>query len=317
MPDNGFLLAAALPERLGDEVARIDGVRRVDRIAFLPARVNGQSALVMARTFTPGEPLPLDLRGGDARALEAGLRSGEAVLGVALAQKLGVGAGDRVALATARGPVSLRVAGTVAEYAVGGQVVYLEWETARRLLPVAGAHIFLVSAEPGATEQAGEGLRGFCEGHGLLLQSNADLREFIDRLLSRVAAVLWALIALAFVVAALGIVNTLSMNVLEQARAFGILRALGMTRRQVGASVLCQGALLGLLSALPAAAVGVGTAYLLNRASGGLFGQQATFRVAWPQVAGCVGLALGFSLLAAALPAWRSARLPVVRALRG
>jgi putative ABC transport system permease protein len=305
-PDGGFLLMAALPESLGDDLSAVEGVEHVERLSFLPAQANDRPVLVLARTFAPGKPLPLDLQEGEPAAVREQLHAGDVVVGTALARKLNLGVGDTVTLDTAEGPQPLRIAGTVNEYSVGGQVLYLEWEAARRLLPLPGAHVFLITARAGAPIEAR--LQAYCEGQGLLLQSNADMRGFIDRLLGRVAAIVWALIVLTFLLAALGIVNTLAMNVLEQDRDLGILRALGMTRGQVSRSILYQGGMLAVLSALPGAVAGIGLAWLLNGACGRLSGRQPAFTVHPGQVAGCVGLALAAGLLTALFPARRLAR---------
>ena len=54
---------------------------------------------------------------------------------------------------------------------------------------------------------------------------------------------------MAVVIAALGIVNTLTMNVIERVREIGVLRAVGMTRRQVWRSVVVEAGILGLAGA--------------------------------------------------------------------
>jgi putative ABC transport system permease protein len=313
MPDSGFLLTAPLPERLAGPLARIEGIERVDSMRFLPARVNDTAALVLARTVALDRPPPMDLRSGDRSTLAARLRAGEAAVAEALARRLAVGVGDHLTLQTASGPRRIRIAATVNEYAVGGLALYLEWEAARRLLPFSGAHAFLVGARPEALAGVHERLQDFCAREELQLQSNAELHGTIDALVSRVGAALWALIALGFLIASLGITNTLSMNLLEQAPELGILRALGMKRAQLARSVLYQGTLLVLLSAVPAAAAGLALANLLNRACGQVFGQQAAFHIHPLQIAGCLGMALLVGLLASVLPARRSLGLALPR----
>ncbi len=70
----------------------------------------------------------------------------------------------------------------------------------------------------------GTALRVFCSRERLILQSNAQLRELIDRLLQRVTGAIWALLVLVFVVASLGIINTVQMSIQEQMHTFAILR---------------------------------------------------------------------------------------------
>jgi putative ABC transport system permease protein len=308
MPDSGFLLTAALPEQLAADLGGLDGVQRIDFISFLPGRANGQPVLLLARTFPAGVELPLDLAEGDRDRVGRNLHDGQVAIGAALGRRLGLGVGDWLTLDGAAGPARLRIAATVVEYAAGGQAIYLDWSAAKGLLQVPGVHAFLVTLRPGCSAAAQVALRESCTRRGLLLQSNAELRAFIERLLARVAALLRVLIVLALVIAALGIANTLSMNVLEQARDAAVLRALGMTRWQLCGCLLYQGALLVTLSALPAAVAGVALAYLLNGACGQLCGQRVAFHVLPAQAAACVGLAYLVGLLASVVPARRLLR---------
>jgi len=270
---------------------------------------------VLARTFAADRPLPLDLQEGDETTVRATLLAGEAVLGTGLAQRLGLHRGDVFKLTTPHGVREVHIAGTAVEYASGGLALYLEWEAARNLFDLPGVHVFLVSARPGSTAALGVALRGFCERHHLLLQSNADLRALIDAMVGRVTGVLWVLMALAFAVASLGIVNTLTMNVQEQTRELGLLRALGLKRSQVGKVVLAQAVLLAGISLLPGALAGVALAYAIHRSSASWAGPQATFQIDCLLVLGCCVIAVVMAVLAAVSPARQAVRLSVARAL--
>jgi putative ABC transport system permease protein len=316
MPDTSFSLAVELPEKLGRDMARLSGVAVVENLSFIPAVVNDQEVLLLARTLSPGQPLPLDLHEGNAPEVEEGLRRGQAVLGTSLAQVLGVQSGDSVVVQTSHGPKEVRVAGTAHEYAAGGMTICLEWHTARSLLGVAGVHCFLVSARPGAVEDAGAALQAFSSQHSLLLQSNADMRAMVDNLLQRVITLLWALMVLAFLVASLGVVNTLTMNVQEQRRDLGILRALGVQRRQIGKLILAQALLLGCLGLLPGALAGGALAFVINLNCDSWGGHAIPFQPDMLVIAGCWGLTLVTALIAALFPAWKAARMPVIQTLQ-
>jgi putative ABC transport system permease protein len=315
MPDSSFTLAPALPETLAPEIRR-SGAAAVDFISFLPAEIEDRQVLVLARTFAPDRPLPLDLHKGDETHVRRGLLAGEAVLGTGLAQRLGLHRGDILKLTTSEGVRELRVAGTAVEYAGGGLAVYLEWETARKLLDLPGVHVFLVSARSGEVAALASSLRDFCERHHLLLQSNADLRALIEGMLSRVSGALWGLMILAFAVASLGIVNTLTMNVHDQTREFGVLRALGLKRGQVGKVVLAQAVLLAGISLLPGALAGAGMAYAINRASAAWTGSPAPFEIDLILIFGACVLALVMAALAALAPARQAVRLSVATAIQ-
>jgi putative ABC transport system permease protein len=309
VPDSCFLLATPLPETLAEELEAVAAVDHVDKIAFLPATVNGHSALLLARTFSADRPPAVDLREGDPALVWQGLLHGEVVMGVALARRLNVRAGDSVTLQTRRGRVALRVAGTVTEYVGGGDALYLEWQTAKDLVQVPGVHAFLVSARPGSIAALTPALGEYCSGHGLVLQSNADLRGHIDGLLARIKGGLWVLVGLIFAVGSLGVVNTLTMNVLEQAHELSVLRAIGMTSGQVRRIVVCQALLTGLASLAPGAAAGVALAALITRMANVAFGQQTPFAVDWTLTCGCFAAAMAIAGLAALLPARHAARL--------
>jgi putative ABC transport system permease protein len=312
MPDTGFLLPTALPETLARDIQKIENVAGVERISFVPARANGEQVLVLARTFPPTGPLPIDLQAGDPAAVSRGLARGEVVLGSVVARQLGVGCGDRLVLQTRHGPRRLRIAGTMTEYVAGGNVLYMNWKSGKHLFDLKGVHVFLVSARPGAVSTLAGSLRGFCGRHHLLLQSNEDLHAFIDHLLSRVVGVLWVLVAVVFVVASLGIVNTLTMNVFEQAREVAMLRAIGMTRGQVRKGIRAQAVLTSLASLAPGTLAGCGLAYFLNQASAAVLGQCVAFRLDLVLLGGCVGMALAIALAAALLPAARAARVKMI-----
>jgi len=316
MPDLGTNQAVPLPESLQTEIAALPGAARVDVLRFVPGTAQDQQIIVLARTFAADEPLPLDLETGEAGAVRSGLLRGEVVLGTGLAQRTGLGVGDRITLQTRQGPVELPVAGTTTEYTTGGLALYLEWQRAKELLDVQGVDVFLIKARPGAAGELGPPLQEMAEREGLLLQSLADVKAFIDDMMRGILGVLWVLVALIFVVASLGIVNTLTMNVLEQRRELALLRAVALTRRQVGRMVLSQALAIALVSLIPGLGVGIVVGFLLNRASRVVSGQPAAYQVDPAVLVGTFVVAVLIALVAAYLPARRAARLPIVQSLQ-
>ena len=119
---------------------------------------------------------------------------------------------------------------------------------------------------------------------------------------------------IAVLVAALGIVNTLSMNVLERVREIGVLRAAGMTTRQVRRTVVVEAGMLGIVGSI----LGIGTGLLAGALMIGLSGAAAGLPLSLPW--GAMGLAavlgIGLSMLAAWYPARLASRLAIVRAVQ-
>ncbi len=316
LPEIGTNLTATMSPEVGAEIAAIEGVRAVDAIRFLPGTIEDESVVILARSFELPDSLPLDLEEGESAEVLEGLRRGGIVLGTALAGRLGLGVGDQVTAATAQGPVELTVEGTATEYTAGGSAAYVSWDTGERLFGLDGSDVYLVHAEEGALEAVGQQLEELTQERGLLLQSFAEFRTFLDEMVAGVMAFLWVLLAVVFVIASLGIVNTLSVSVLEQTRELGLLRAVALTRRQVRKTVLSQALAIALVSLVPGAVVGIAVAILLNVVTGAVIGQPVDLSV--NPIVVISALVVGFvaAVVSAYLPARRAARLEIVKALQ-
>jgi putative ABC transport system permease protein len=310
------ITTAAIPESTVAEIAALPGVAYVDYINFLPVRVDGRTAAVIAYSVAEDRPVSLALEEGNPDTVRRGLKSGHVVLGTALAHRLGRRVGDTVQIETRQGSKEFVIAGTASEYTGGGMAFYMEWHTAQRAFDLQGVHAILATARTGARDELGMRLREFTQKHGLLLQTNAQVHQTLGKQLQGFLGFLWVLLSLVFVVASLGVVNTLTMNVMEQTREFGVLRAIGMKRRQIGKLILTQALALGIISLAPGVVAGVALAYLVNLVTYPLIGHAVPFELSAWHVAGCFGTALAIAVAAALLPARRAARLGVVQALQ-
>ena len=119
-----------------------------------------------------------------------------------------------------------------------------------------------------------------------------------------------------FLVASLGVVNTLTMNVLEQTRELGILRAIGLKRSQIRKVVLSEALAIGLVSLVPGTVLGVALGYLFSLLSHLMLAHTVGFQVDAPLIAACLAAAVTIVLVAALFPARRASRLQIVRALQ-
>jgi putative ABC transport system permease protein len=307
-PDSSFLMTSPISEKLEGELSALNGVERVDKVVFLPIIVEGQSVLMLARTFAPDRLLTLDLREGDPFKVRQGLMRGDVVIATKLARQLGKRIGETISVDSKHGPKKLQIAGIVAEYAAGGDAIYLEWDAARELFPFTGVHVFLLTAQPGGGAILRSELDLFAYRHQLMIQSNSELRTTIDRLLERITASLWIIVVLTFAVASLGVVNTLTMNVIEQSRDLSLMRAVGMTSAQTRRLVLSQAGILGKVSLIPGAAAGIGLAALINATTNAAFGQQVEFHIHLALVLGCMAVGFLITILAACIPARNAAK---------
>jgi putative ABC transport system permease protein len=126
----------------------------------------------------------------------------------------------------------------------------------------------------------------------------------------------WVLLALVFVVASLGITNCLTMNVLEQTRELGILRAMAMKRRQVCKMILSQALAIGVISTPPGVFLGGLLGYGMTNANYAVNGMKIPYALEPALLLGCIGMALVVAVLASLPPARRAGRLTIIRALQ-
>ncbi len=114
------------------------------------------------------------------------------------------------------------------------------------------------------------------------------------------------------VVGGLGLMGTMSINVLERTREIGVMRAIGASTRAVVGIVIVEGTLIGAISWGLAVLLSVPLSLALSRAVGMVFlGAPLAYRFSLGGVVEWLGLALVLSAVASVLPAWNASRLTV------
>ncbi|MCW2849777.1 MAG: hypothetical protein JWR90_3751 [Marmoricola sp.] len=137
----------------------------------------------------------------------------------------------------------------------------------------------------------------------------AEQRAPIDRLV----LMIYALLGLALVIAVLGVVNTLGLSVIERTREIGLLRAIGVDRRQMRRMVSLESVAIAVLGALMGIGMGLvfGVALMASLRDEGL----EVTRIPWVNLVVYLLASVVIGLLAARLPARRAARLDVLEAI--
>ncbi|MDT0213158.1 FtsX-like permease family protein [Rothia sp. ARF10] len=143
-----------------------------------------------------------------------------------------------------------------------------------------------------------------------------DQGEFADEQRSQINQMLYliyALLGLAVIIAILGIINTLALSVIERTREIGLLRAVGLSRRQLKRMLRLESIVIALLGATLGVGLGVAFGMALQRslADDGI----DVLAVPWPQLGFFVALAGLVGILAAWWPGWRASKLDILRAV--
>ncbi|HEV2854426.1 MAG TPA: ABC transporter permease [Thermoanaerobaculia bacterium] len=189
--------------------------------------------------------------------------------------------------------------------------------TGMRLFDRRSLFRIMIQVRGGADLEAVKGrvVRLLAERHGeediTVLTQDAVVSTF-SQILGALTLALGAIAAISLSVAGIGIMNVMLVSVSERTREVGLLRALGVRRRQVLAVFLTESALLSATGGLLGLAVGWGAVRVLVH----LFPALPASPPAWA-VAAALLLSLGVGLFFGLLPARRAARLDPVAALAG
>jgi putative ABC transport system permease protein len=143
------------------------------------------------------------------------------------------------------------------------------------------------------------------------LQTKAQFKHNQLEGLTLLLNLLYVLLSLSIIVSLFGIVNTLILTVFERTRELGMLRAVGMTRRQVRSMIRQE----SIITALLGAALGIPLGVILALMVGAAI-QYAAFTVPVGTLIGFVFAAIAAGNIAAILPARRAGRLNVLAALQ-
>ncbi|HEY0444273.1 MAG TPA: FtsX-like permease family protein, partial [Candidatus Limnocylindrales bacterium] len=309
----------SLDEPVMTDLRAVDGVERVTPVATFDLAYRGSrldAAAIVGADFLADGRLRF-VSGDRAAALAALDAGGTAVLPATEADRLGARVGDALPFAVGGGrTVSLTVAGITEHTLPGptGEAVLVSWTDATASFGVLGADFLGVRFARDATAAARAELDGVAHEAALEPSSLGTVQGAVSDALGRVFGLFDALALIAVLVAALGIVNTLTMNVVERVREIGVLRAAGMTRRQVGRMVVVEAGVLGLVGAVLGAVTGLVVGGVMVVLGGGRI--DVTIDVPWSAVALCVVLGVGVSMAAAWYPARLAGRLSIVRAVQ-
>ncbi len=296
--------------RIADQARNVDGVGQVTQMQWLPVKINGTSGMTTAadpaRIVSSFDLLPergsLSVGEGQIALSESGARSYHATVG------------DRVTLAFPTGEQRATVVGVYADSAVITSSL-----APFSLVAAAGVPRFdsmvAVSAAPGTSPASiDKQLEQLVTDVPLVsVQTKAEFSESQRASVNQLLYLIYGLLGLAVVIAVLGIVNTLALSVIERTREVGLLRAVGMSRRQLRRMIRLEAVAIAVLGALLGVLLGLGFGAALQRA----VVDEGISELAIPttQLLGFVVVAVVVGVLASVIPATRAARLNVLRAI--
>lgn len=183
----------------------------------------------------------------------------------------------------------------------------------------ANGHIMLMRID---AESAGTTLNDIFTNVQNAFSASADIdvsspvaaRTQWETMINGMMALLVGLIAVAVLIALVGVANTLSLSVIERTRESATLRAIGMTRGQLRRSLAVEALLLSLVSGVVGVALGTLFGWLGSYMVFSLYGD-TVFPFEWTTNGAVLGVAALAALLASVAPARRAVKTPPVEAL--
>ena len=309
-----------LPAGLAEAVRRLPGVEEVSLGRVLPVDSERGPARLFVIEMAQRSYPAFEFLEGTGEAAWPAFDTRDAVLASEPhAWREGLRAGDEVVLSTPAGRRRFEVAGVYRDYETSEGTLLMSRATFLRHWPdrgVSGIGVFL--SPGGEVARAAEGIRALLPpDREIVLRPRGDIRRASLEVFDRTFAITGVLRLLACTVAFLGVLSALLALSLERAREVAVMRAIGLTRREVFVLAQAETGLLGLAAGFLSIPTGLAMALLLilviNRRS---FGWGLSVHVDPVLCLQALGLAVLAALLAGLFPAWRMARRPPVAALR-
>lgn len=293
---------------IGDAMEGVDGVERVVRERYKQTERDGDRMAVAA--VDPQDVGRLELQANDG-ALD-GLADGSVLVQQSWADDEDVAVGDDITFEMPVGERTYRVAGIVDDNPIVVAPVLMTLTDLADAGFTASDNVLILFTDgsPGVQDRLDAVVADLpvvtVKDQGEFAQ---EQREPIDQFV----LMIFALLGLALVIAVLGIVNTLALSVIERTREVGLLRAIGVSRRQLRWMITLESVLIAVLGALLGVALGIGFGVALMYAvrDQGL----EVISVPFGQLGVFLGLSVVIGVLAAVFPARRAARLDVLRAI--
>ncbi len=295
---------------IAEEMAAVDGIERVVRERWAQAERDGEFAGVAGI-----EPADADFLG--VRLLQGSLadfRDGTVLVDEERAEDDRLAVGDTYTLEkTPRGKLELEVVGVYAE----NPVIFFDTVTTLQTLRDQGypASDNALILDAGARAV---GLQNRLDDvvADLPIVTVKDQAAFADEQrapIDQLVLMIFALLGLALVIAVLGIVNTLALSVIERTREVGLLRAIGLSRRQLRVMITLESVVIAVLGALLGVVLGIcfGIALMYAVRDEGL----EVISLPWSQLGIFLAASVVVGVLAAVFPARRAGRLDVLRAI--
>ncbi|MGW1029193.1 ABC transporter permease [Streptomyces sp. NPDC002577] len=195
--------------------------------------------------------------------------------------------------------------------------MYVSITTAAKYIPADKMPLDMLlfaSAKDGQQDAAYKSLKSALHDYPqYTVRDQTDYKQALKDQIGQLLNMIYGLLALAIIVAVLGVVNTLALSVVERTREIGLMRAIGLSRRQLRRMIRLESVVIALFGALLGLGLGMGwgaTAQKLLALEG-----LTVLEIPWPTITAVFVASAFVGLFAALVPAFRAGRMNVLNAI--
>jgi putative ABC transport system permease protein len=308
-----FLVQSAsfqsFPTGIGDDMAKVDGVALLSRDQYTPALIGGEPEVVLGVDPAYSRIYDLDVVEGTQE-----LGDDQAVLTDDEARDRGLRVGDQLELAfPGKQSVSVEVVGIIEPTPVIGSI-----NVPLQVIEDMGINrtdtSLSINLDEGAdrTEVQAELEEVIADVPIVSVQDKEQFAESIKGQINQLLFMIYGLLALAIVIAVIGIVNTLGLSVIERTREIGLLRAVGLSRSRLRGMVTLESVTIATMGAVLGMVIGLVIGVLLREV---LKEDLTVLSLPITSLLLFLAVAVLFGVLAAVVPAVRAARMKVLDAI--
>jgi putative ABC transport system permease protein len=255
-----------ISEDTANRIGLLPEIARTDPVRVTALSYKGQEVTILAHDMDAYFAISPDLLdAGDAEKARAATARGEGMLvSTNFASRFGLGVGDRVTLDTPAGPLPLPVVGMLDYYRSEKGTIFMDRSLYKKYWRDSDVDTILLDLKDGADHQAVRGeINNVLAGQQAFIYTHEEFRRWVSVIVDQFFALMYVQMAIAFLVAVLGLVNTMVISVAERRRELGIFRAVGGLRRQVSKMIMLEAVAIALIGLFAGTISGLLNAYFL------------------------------------------------------
>ncbi|MEV6195005.1 ABC transporter permease [Streptomyces sp. NPDC051920] len=304
-----------------DKVRATEGVGLVVRQRFTPVAVklpDGKRVETTAAAYDPrlDDVAHITYAKGNT---SAALGEGRIAMDVKFAEDHDVRVGSRIPVEFPAGRATELTVGALTDQGGGGfgtqGGLVIGFGTIEKYVPGGQDSALYVNAAPGTSpEKLRPRLEKTLEPYPQVqVRDQADYKKLVHDQIAVLLYLVYALLGLAIVIAVLGVVNTLALSVVERTREIGLLRAIGLGRRQLRRMIRLESVVIAVFGAVLGLALGIIWGVCVQQVLA-LQGMKA-LAIPWTTIVAVVIGSAVVGIVAALLPALRASRMNVLAAI--